>query len=111
MSNVEFSVQGSAEVPYTVSFSSDGNGNLTARCTCPAGAVRQYCKHRFNILLGDVSDIVSPNTELVHVVYDWYRGSDVERAIKEIETLEAEMDALKKRLTAAKKMVAQAMND
>lgn len=111
MSVIEFAVQGSADSPYSVTFSSDGAGNLTARCSCPAGVIRQYCKHRFNILLGDVSDIVSPNAELVHVVYDWYRGSDVERAVKEIETLEAEMDRVKKRLTAAKKLVAKAMDD
>jgi uncharacterized protein Yka (UPF0111/DUF47 family) len=70
-----------------------------------------YCKHRINILLGDVTDIVSKNEETVHTVYDWYRDSDVEREVKNIDRLEREIDDLKKSLSGAKKRVSAAMMD
>jgi uncharacterized Zn finger protein len=111
METIVFLVQGSAEQPYSVSFSSRESGNLTATCSCPAGLVKQYCKHRLNILMGDVTDIVSGNEERVHTVYGWFAGSDVEAALKEIQRLEEEMEKLKKRLSAAKKDVAKAMAD
>jgi hypothetical protein len=111
MEQVNFAVQGSAELPYTVTFINRGNGNLTATCSCPAGMVGQYCKHRLNILVGDVTAIASPNEEEVHIVYGWFRGSDVEQALNEIGILEEEMNQLKKRLAHAKKLVAKAMMD
>lgn len=111
MEQVVFLVQGSAELPYSVTFSCRDTGNLTATCTCPAGVVKQYCKHRLNILMGDVTDIVSGNEESVHTVHSWFSGSDVEVSLKEIQRLEEEMESFKKKLSVAKKAVARAMAD
>ena len=111
MPTIEFLVQGSAELPYRVAFSHDGGSNLTAVCTCPAGLVKQFCKHRVAILTGELADIVSGNAEDAYTVQQWYEGSDVERAIQQITDLEFQLDQIKKKLTQAKKMVAQAMHD
>ena len=111
MEPIVFLVQGSSAEPYQVTFTKRSEGNLTAHCTCPAGRMSMYCKHRINILLGDVTDIVSKNEETVHTVYDWYRDSDVEREVKNIDRLEREIDDLKKTLSAAKKRVSAAMMD
>ena len=111
MDSVTFLVQGSQPEPYTVTFANSGNSNLTAHCSCPAGRVQQHCKHRHNILLGDVSDIVSNNVEMTGLVYEWFRGSDVEAAMHEIDLVEAEMAALKRKLANAKKRFAEALKD
>ena len=108
---VTFQVQGSAEQPYDVTVSFDPPANLTATCTCPAGVMHQYCKHRFSVLSGDLTDIVSPNADQVAAVCEWIKGSDVERAMGEVRDLEADLELVKRRLGAAKKLVARAMMD
>lgn len=103
-------VQGSAPEPYRVTFILRG-ANLTARCTCPAGMIGQYCKHRFSILAGDVSEVTSGDLVQLSKVREWLPGTDVEAAMLEISRLEGEVDALKRKLSAAKKRLAAAMQD
>lgn len=110
MATVKFKVQGSASVPYEVTFSREGS-NLTATCTCPAGLVGQYCKHRFNILDGVVDGIVSNNENEVATVVGWLPGTDVEAAIKVVSAAEQEVERAKKAATAAKKALARVMRD
>lgn len=110
MASITFQVQGSASVPYEVVFSREGS-NLTATCTCPAGLVGQYCKHRFNILYGAVDDIVSNNENEVATVVGWLPGTDVEAAMKVVAAAEAEVERAKKAATAAKKSLARVMRD
>ena len=111
MNAVTFLVQGSQPDPYAVTFANSGEGNLTATCSCPAGRMQQHCKHRHNILLGDVSDIVSGNVEMTGLLYEWFRGSDVEAAMREIDAVESEMAELKKTLAKAKRRFADALKD
>lgn len=110
MASVTFQVQGSASEPYEVVFSREGS-NLTATCTCPAGLVGQYCKHRFNILDGAVNGIVSNNESEVATVVGWLPGTDVEAAMKAVEAAEKEVERAKKAASAAKKALARVMLD
>lgn len=110
MASITFRVQGSASVPYEVTFSREGS-NLTATCTCPAGLVGQYCKHRFNILYGAVDDIVSNNENEVATVVGWLPGTDVEAAMRAVAAAEMEVERAKKAATAAKKGLARVMRD
>jgi hypothetical protein len=103
-----FRVQGSEAEPYEVVFQKEG-ANLQAYCNCKAGENGLYCKHRFAILSGDASRVVSANAEEVTVVAGWLRGSDVEAALETVFEMEREMEAAKRRLSAAKKAVAIAM--
>lgn len=110
MASITFQVQGSASVPYEVTFSREGS-NLTAICNCPAGLMGQYCKHRFNILDGAVDGIVSNNENEVATVAGWLPGTDVEAAMKVVATAEQEVERAKKAATAAKKGLARAMRN
>ena len=108
MNKLEFLVQGSADDPYEVTFTKEGN-NLNAYCTCPAGENGQYCKHRFGILDGSTKGIVSGNESQVPKVVGWLVGTDVEAAIREMRKAEKEYEAAKKNLSAVKIVVAKAM--
>lgn len=108
MDVIKFLVQGSAPEPYHVTFTKT-NTNLNAFCTCPAGDNGQYCKHRFRILSGSTTSIVSENKDEVALIQSWLPGSDVEKALKEFTEAENECDLAKKRLSLAKKKVAKAM--
>jgi hypothetical protein len=111
MESIVFLVRGSASEPYTVTFGNSNDSNLTATCTCKAGQMRQHCKHRFDILDGKSTAIISSNSEQVKTVLEWLSGSDIELSLNEVKTLENELESLKKQLSAAKKSVARAMND
>ncbi len=110
MDRIEFLVQGSASEPYKVTFQHTGT-NLTAYCTCPAGENGQYCKHRFRILNGETTGIVSKNVREVSLVASWLPGSDVELAIREVSSAEKEVEKATKVLSAAKKKLATTLRD
>jgi len=110
MDELRFLVQGSAELPYRVSFQKNDN-NLSAYCTCPAGENGQYCKHRFNILGGITEGIVSGNEQDVKVVESWLPGTDVEAAWNIVMDAEELFERAKRELSAAKKKLAGAFRD
>ena len=100
MEEITFKVQGSAPAPYVVHFSKTGN-NLTAHCTCPAGARGLYCKHRMRILEGSVEGIVSGNDNAVPQIVSWLAGSDVEGAMAEVVAAHEKFEAAKQKLATA----------
>ena len=102
METITISVQGSAEDPYSVEFRKEGR-NLTAYCTCPAGEVGQYCKHRFRILRGDLEGVVGDREADVKKVASWLAGTDVEAALAELARAEALFEQAKKDVSALKK--------
>jgi hypothetical protein len=104
-----FLVQGSEVEPYRVRFVTNGDGHLTAYCTCAAGQQGQFCKHRLAILQGDPSAVVSDNTGDVHTVHTWVPGSNVEAAMQHIVACEAAVEQAKRQLTAAKKALSASM--
>ena len=108
MEIITFSVQGSAEEAYVVEFRKDGS-NLSAYCTCPAGEVGQYCKHRFRILEGDIEGVVGGREPEVKMVASWLPGTDVGAAMLELAKAEAIFEQAKKDVSALKKNVARAM--
>jgi len=108
MEEITFLVQGSAPEPYVVRFKKDG-GNLTAHCTCPAGVIGQYCKHRFRILDGCAEGIVSDNVAAVAAVASWLTGSDVETALRDVRAAEDRLETAKSELSACKKKLARAL--
>ena len=111
MNEIYFKVQGSAQEPYKVTFVKRSQTNLSAYCTCPAGDNGQYCKHRFRILDGLTTDIVSENLEQVKTIQSWLVGTDVEEALLTMRSIESEAIKIKKALASAKKEVAKAMRD
>ena len=111
MPELRFQVQGSAPIPYDVTFIDRGGGNLSAYCTCPAGDNGQYCKHRFATLGGKSTAIVSGNEHEVATVVGWLAGSDVEAAMKDLDQAERELERAKREVSRVKKLLAAAMRD
>ena len=110
MEKLTFLVQGSATGPHEVKLSKDGN-NLTAICSCPAGRLGQYCIHRFQILEGEATGVVSGNQEDVSVVKEWLRGTDVEFALQDVRAAEKAAEMAKQNLAEAKRKLAIALGD
>jgi len=111
MEEVVFAVQGSAPDPYEVRFTRRDGGNMTATCSCPAGVVGQYCKHRFNLMAGSTEGVVSQNVEQVPLVRKWLAGTDVEAAMDRLAEAELQMADAKRLVSKAKKELAAAMRD
>ncbi|MEW9625644.1 SWIM zinc finger family protein [Rhodanobacter geophilus] len=101
MERMEFTVQGSAAIPYRVTLEKGGT-NLNAYCTCAAGSNGQYCKHRFRILSGNPEGLVGPDPDGLRVAVDWLEGTDVESALRDLIAAEDHVIAAKKVLTQAK---------
>lgn len=108
METIQFKIQGSSLEPYTTLFKRDG-ANLTAHCTCPAGKMGQYCKHRLRVLSGKTDGIVSENEGDVSLVQSWVKGTDVEAALKDLIDAERRFDEAKKALDKMKKRLAMAL--
>lgn len=108
MNRLVFYVQGSAVEPYRVTFEKIGN-NLNGYCTCPAGDKGQHCKHRTNILYGVLDGIVNPNFTDLSRLGGWIPGTDVERALNELNIADQAFKAAEERFKAAKKNLSIAL--
>lgn len=107
---LNFAVQGSADEPYLVTFRRDGD-NLTATCSCRAGELGQLCKHRVQLINGDVSDLVSDNEPEVDEIAGLIAGTGVSAALDALRAAEqAEKDA-KREVANRKKALARVMAD
>ncbi|MBO6805771.1 hypothetical protein [Thalassospira sp.] len=109
MDQLEFLVQGSAEEPYKVVFRRRGPNNIDGLCNCGAGINGTYCKHRFQMMNGEVKNLVSGNEDDLVKLSEMLKGSDVEAAYNRLIDLEAQAAKLKKAVNAAKKELAYAL--
>lgn len=105
MTEILFVVQGSAPEPYEVAFRQDGN-RITASCTCPAGAFSRLCKHRLRIMSGDRSGIISENLSAVLDIQTWVSGTNIGKALLELQDAERQLEEAKKRIGSSKKRLA-----
>ena len=108
MQKLEFVVEGSKGDEYKILFEREGN-NLDVFCTCAAGENGLYCKHRFALMNGDVSALLSENENDVTALKELMKGTDVEVAYDDVMSLQAQYDEINARLKAAKKVLAKAM--
>lgn len=109
MEQLTIQVKGSTPDPYETTFIKDGD-SLTALCTCPAGSFSNVCKHRVAILDGKSNAVLDDDKRKVPTVVEWLAGTDVEAALLELRKVEANKDAGKDALVAAKRTLARAMN-
>ncbi|WP_183031712.1 hypothetical protein [Cupriavidus sp. UME77] len=108
METIEFSIQGSAQDPYRVTFQRVGP-NITANCTCPAGDNGKSCKHRISILDGLTEGIVSGNSAQVATVASWLPGSNIAAALAAVTEAEAAAERAKAEVARAKKRLGTAL--
>lgn len=109
---IKFLVQGSEAEPYETVFSKQGD-RVTATCSCPAGVKGlrgMCCKHRTRILRGGTDGIVSANIGDVKIVQGWIAGSDIEIACQRLSEGEADLERARKKVAAAKKVLAKVMS-
>lgn len=66
-----------------VQFFRDGN-NLTTSCTCRAGQNRRHCKHRFQMMEGDITNLKTKNFEDISRLHQMFLGTDVESAFRPV---------------------------
>lgn len=102
MQKINFSVIGSSDEPYDVTFEF-ADGHLRAFCTCAAGANGQACKHRSNLLAGVVDGVTDANSEKLSLLAEWLKGSAIERAITSVTEAERQLEAAKQAVAKAKK--------
>jgi hypothetical protein len=110
LNTVEFIVEGSKGDLYRVVFKKDKN-ELYASCSCPAGTRGLFCKHRRDLLLGNSKSIVSGNEKQIGVIRTWLHGSNLEKALLELEEAEKEYVQVKKRLSHAKERISRIVRD
>lgn len=76
-----FYVKGSGKKPYRVAFwKVENSRDIHSGCGCPAGRRMQYCKHRFQLIEGDLTnldDSTENAKEKLEVLYNWLEDSDI----------------------------------
>ncbi|NTW64971.1 MAG: hypothetical protein HGB21_01470 [Nitrospirae bacterium] len=105
MEKIEFEVQGSEAQPYNVVFTKNDH-DISAHCSCRAGQVGLYCKHRIRIIMGEDEGVVSHNLQDIHAIREWYSGTDVEAAIKALRKAETHLEEAKSEVAKQKKRLA-----
>jgi uncharacterized Zn finger protein len=109
MSELIFSVKsGSTDEIYEVRASRNGS-DLKITCTCRAGISGTYCKHRFSLLSGEVTDLLSGNHDDIEALKLLLSGTDVEQCINLVVKAEAELEIAKSKLSIEKKKLGKAM--
>ena len=109
MEYVRFLVQGSESEPYEVTFTRQDNHRLTAFCTCQAGQNGTYCKHRFNLLDGVLTGVVSGNESDLGILASWLPGSTLSECLADLAEAERQRQVADGRVKKAKRKLADAM--
>jgi hypothetical protein len=110
IATVQVHIDGSTGTPYIATFTRDGDSLQTA-CSCPAGEKRTHCKHRLALFSGDFAAVrgtIPPG--LAEQLSAMVRGTEVEKALQELEAAQAEAIAATERLKRAKKFLDRAMH-
>jgi len=100
MQSLKFSVQGSTVEPYEVIFYLI-DGKLSGSCTCAAGQVSKYCKHRLELLEGSTKAAVNLNANDHAVIINWYTVSDIKTKVDELASIKKEIETLRNKQKSA----------
>ena len=84
--SLEFTVRGSAVEPYAVRFWREGT-TLHSSCTCQGASRGLACKHRLDLLAGDITQLIAGSTADVQRLRELSAGTEVERAFSSSPTL------------------------
>jgi len=109
MKTIKFEIISSSNNCYEVTFSS-ASEKFTSSCTCAAAEHGQLCKHRLELLHGDISSITSGNEYETTTVFSWLEGTAVAEALKQVSEAEKNYESAKKNLSTAKKHLSRLLN-
>jgi len=100
MQTLAFNIQGSSPEPYEVIFYLI-DGKLSGSCTCAAGQVSKYCKHRLELLQGNAKAAISLNKSDHATIMSWYSTSDVKAKVDELDSIKKDIETLKNKQKSA----------
>lgn len=109
MEQLRFFVQGSEPEPYEVTFGRQDGQRLIALCTCAAGQNGTYCKHRFNLLDGVLTGVVSGNESDLRILASWLPGSNLADCLEDLAEAERQRQIADGMVKKAKKKLADTM--
>lgn len=105
----EFKVQSSDGVTtYVVGFLLESS-KLHVFCVCPAGVLGKWCKHKMQLISGEVSGVLGCTdvADMVEV-QNWIRNSEFPRLLDEMKMVEKEMQIAKIKMNNVKKTLEKA---
>lgn len=107
--NISFTVQGDSGSDYDMDLLVD-HDTCRLVCSCPAGSIGMFCKHKQRILDGDFSraDISAADKREAKQILDQL-NSKLNPYFEEINSIEEEIREAKARLKKAKNKAASAL--
>lgn len=88
---------------YIVSFELD-SGKLHIYCNCQAGSWGKWCKHKTQLVLGDLSGLRnSAQSSEMQEVLEWVKDSKVAQLVSEMQVAEDGMKKAKARVDSVRK--------
>ncbi len=106
---LKFLVQGSRADPYIITARRTGAG-VTISCDCPAGERKQHCRHRLDLLDGDITSLSSENYDDVTTLLAWLPGTTLAEAMEALRKAQETYDAAKPELAGRKKALGRIMS-
>ena len=98
--NIRFKAKSSSGEPYAVEVSTGPNG-IRVFCHCPAGVVRQLCKHKVALIRGDGAILADP--EQASSLAELKQSPEWAFLAKRLNLLEKELEAIEKEKTTLAK--------
>jgi hypothetical protein len=100
----EFEIMSSDGVAfYVVSFELD-SGKFYVYCDCQAGSRGKWCKHKSQLVLGDLSGLRNSAQSIdIPEILKWVKDSNMGQLLSEIQMAEDEMIKAKARMDKARK--------
>lgn len=101
----------SGDTYYEVNFHHEEN-KLKVFCSCAAGELGRFCKHKWQLLSGNADMLQTPEQEeQLQQVLPLVEQSDFKHLYDRVNELELEQAAIKKQIKAEKKKVEQRMRE
>ncbi|WP_146006391.1 hypothetical protein [Cohaesibacter celericrescens] len=109
MDEITFEVEGSKGDSYFVTVEMS-EGKFSMRCTCAAGAYGGMCRHRLDLLSGEVGNVLSSNESDLDVVLGAFSKTKFPKHIEEIAKAATEKARWAKRERDLKKQLGREMD-
>lgn len=88
------------------------DGKLKVFCNCAAGSLGRFCKHKWQLLSGNLDMLAIPEQEQdLKIVQSWVEQTGFDHLYDKVNELELEVGVLKKQIQAEKKKVERLMRE
>ena len=110
---LRFSIMGENDDIHVVTIERDPDNstNLSADCSCGSAQHGEFCTHRFEILEGGISNLVSDNLDDTKTLKQWIVGSDIEVAMKELSKAKTDLKLAREKYAYCRNILVRRMMD